>query len=113
MSTKSSLSAITGAEICSISGGGLLCNTIGIRREEGVVINPNPIQLGRKSEISQISSDCEMRAPVQSSDPLLGAAGGGVSRVSVYLDSDLEQHLRDVAGEGMDLTGGGRNVVPT
>ena len=64
LSTKSSLSAIAGAEICPISGGGLLRNTAGVRREEGDVINPNPPQLGRKLEFSQTSSDSKMRAPV-------------------------------------------------
>ena len=71
LSTKSSLSAIAGAEICPISKGGLLCNIAGIRREEGDAINPNSLQLGRKSKISQISSDCEMLALVQALDPLL------------------------------------------
>uniref|UniRef100_A0A2N9ESQ0 Reverse transcriptase domain-containing protein n=2 Tax=Fagus sylvatica TaxID=28930 RepID=A0A2N9ESQ0_FAGSY len=46
LSTKSSLSAIARAEICPISRGGLLCNTAGIRREEGDAINPNSLQLG-------------------------------------------------------------------
>ena len=90
LSTKSSLSAIAGAEICPISRGGLLCNTVRIRREEGDAINANSLQLGRKSEISQISSDCEMRAHVQALDPLLGVEGGGVSRVSIYLDNDTK-----------------------
>jgi hypothetical protein len=39
--------------------------------------------------------------------------GEGVSRVPVYLDSDSEQHVGDVAREGMELTRGGRNVVST
>jgi hypothetical protein len=90
LSTKSSLSAIARAEICPISRGGLLCNTAGIRREEGDAINPNSLQLGRKLEISQISSDCEMRALVQALDPLLGVEGGRVSKVSVYLDNDMK-----------------------
>jgi hypothetical protein len=72
------------------SGGGVLRNIAGIRREEGDVINPNPLQLARKSEFSQVSSDCEMRAPVQSLDPLLRVEGDGVPRVPVYLDSDSE-----------------------
>ena len=54
-----------------------------------------------------------MRAPVQALDPLLRVEGGGVSRVSVYLDSDSEQYLGDVAGEGIELTGGRRNAIPT
>jgi hypothetical protein len=113
LSTKNSLSAIAGAEICPISGGGVLRNTAGIRREEGDVINLNPLQLARKSECPQVSSDCEMRAPVQSLDPLLRVEGEGVPRVPVYLDSDSEQHVGDVAREGMELAGGGRNVVST
>jgi hypothetical protein len=111
LSTKSSLSAIVGAEICPISGGGVLRNTAGFRREEGDALNSNPLQLGRKSEFSQINSDCEMRAPVQPLDPLLRVEGEGVPTVLVYLDGDSEQHMGDVAREGMELVGGGRNVV--
>ena len=113
LSTKSSLSAIAGAEICPILGGGVLRNTVGIRREEGDVINPNPLQLVRKSECSQVSLDCEMRTHVQSSNPLLRVEGEGVPRVPVYLDNDSEQHVGDVAREGMELAGGGRNAVST
>jgi hypothetical protein len=113
LSTKNSLSAIAGAEICPISGGGVLRNTAEIRREEGDVINPYPLQLARESECSQVSSDCEMRTPVQSLDPLLRLEGAGVPRVPVFLDSDSEQHVGDVAREGMELAGGGRNVVST
>jgi hypothetical protein len=113
LSTKSSLSAIAGAEICPILGGGVLRNTVGIRREEGDVINPNPLHLARKSECSQVSSDCEMCVPIQSLDPLLRVEGEGVPRVSVYLDSDSEQHMGDVAREGMELAGSGRNAIST
>jgi hypothetical protein len=113
LSTKSSLSAIVGAEICPISGGGVLRNNAGIRREEGDALNSNPLQLGRKSEFSQISSDCEMRASVQPLDPLLRVEGEGVPRVPVYLDGDSEQHMGDVARERMELVGGGKNVVST
>ena len=113
LSTKSSLSAIMGAEICPISGGGVLRNNAGIRREEGDALNSNPLQLGRKSEFSQISSDCEMRAPVHPLDPLLRVEGDGVPRVQAYLDGDSEQPMGDVAREGMELVGGGRNIVST
>ena len=41
LSVESSLSAITGAEVSSISGGGVLCNTLRIRREKGVALNSN------------------------------------------------------------------------
>jgi hypothetical protein len=113
LSTKSSLSTIAGAEICPISGGGVLRNTAEIRREEGDAFNPNPLQLARKSEFSQISSDCEMRAPVQSLDPLLRVEGEGVPTVPVFLDSDSEQYVGDVARDGMELAGGGRNFIST
>jgi hypothetical protein len=112
LSTKSSLSAIAGAEIRPISGGGLLCNTTRIRKKEGNSINSNPLQLGRKSEISQISSDRKMCAPIQSLDPLLGVEGGGIPRILVHLNSDSKQYVGDVVGEGMELAGGGRNFVP-
>ena len=69
--------------------------------------------MARKSEISQINSDYKMCAPVQALDPLLRVEGEGVPRVSVYLDSDSEQHVGDVAREDMELAGGGRNVVST
>ena len=54
-----------------------------------------------------------MCASVQSLDPLLRVEGEGVPRVPVYLDSDSEQHVGDVAREGMELARGGRNVVST
>jgi hypothetical protein len=54
-----------------------------------------------------------MRAPIQSSNPLLRVEGEGVPRVLVYLDSDSEQHVGDVSKEGMELAGDGRNVVST
>ena len=41
LSVESSLSAITGAEVSSISGRGVLCNTPRIRREKGVALNSN------------------------------------------------------------------------
>ena len=69
--------------------------------------------MARKSEISQISLDYKMCASVQALDPLLRVEGEGVPRVSVYLDSDSEQHVGDVAREDMELAGGGRNVVST
>ena len=50
---------------------------------------------------------------VQSSNPLLRVEGEGVPRVPVYLDSDSEQHVGDVAREGVELAEGGRNVVST
>ena len=89
-----------------------MCNTTRIRREEGNAINSNPLQLGRKSEISQISSDHKMCVPIQSLDPLLGVKGGRIPRISVHLDSDSKQYVGDVAGEGIELAGGGRNSVP-
>ena len=113
LSTKNSLSAIAGAEICPILGGGVLRNTTGIRREEGDVISPNPLHLARKSECSQVSLDCEMCVPIKSLDPLLRVEGEGVPRVPVHLDSDSEQHVGDVAREGMELAGSGRNAVST
>jgi hypothetical protein len=42
-----------------------------------------------------------MRAPVQSLDPLLRVEGEWVPRVPVYLDSDSEQYVGNVAKEGM------------
>ena len=113
LSTKSSLSAIAGAEICPISEGGVLRNITGIQREEGDVINPNPLQVARESECTQVSSDCEMRGLVHSSDQLLRVEGEGVPRISVHLDSGSEQHVGDVSREGMELVAGGRNVVST
>ena len=110
--TTSSLVAIAGAQICPISGGGLLCNIARIRGAEGSAINLNSLQLGRKSKLSQISLDCEMRSPVQNLDPVLGAEEGGVSRIRVYLESDSKQYVGDVAGKGLELAGGERNIVP-
>ena len=69
--------------------------------------------MARKSECPQVSSDCEMCAPIQPLDLLLRVEGEGVPRVPVYLDSDSEQHVGDVAREGMELAEGGRNVVST
>jgi hypothetical protein len=71
----------------------------------------DPLHLARKSECSQVSSDCEMCVPIQSLDPLLRVEGEGVPRVPVYLDSDSEQHMGDVAREGMELAGSGWNAV--
>ncbi len=53
-----------------------------------------------------------MRSPVQNLDPLLGAEEGGVYRIPVYLKSDSKQYVGDVAGKGLELAGGGRNIVP-
>ena len=54
-----------------------------------------------------------MCASIQSLDPLLRVEGEGVPKVPVYLNSDSEQHMRDVAREGMELAGSGRNAVST
>ena len=89
-----------------------MCNIARIRGAEGSAINLNSLQLGRKSKLSQISLDCEMRSPVQNLDPLLGAEEGGVSRIQVYLESDSKQYVGDVAGKGLELAGGERNIVP-
>ena len=44
---------------------------------------------------------------------MLRVEGEGVPRVPVYLESDPEQYVGNVAREGMELAGGERNVVST
>ena len=44
---------------------------------------------------------------------MLRVEGEGVPTVPVFLDSDSEQYVGDVAKDGMELAGGGRNVIST
>jgi hypothetical protein len=112
LSTMDTLSAIAGAAICPISGGGLLCNTSRIRRKESLAVSPNPLQLGRQSDITQISSDSEVYPSVRVWDPLLGVEGEGIPRVSIHLEDDPKQLMGNVAGEGMEFAGSGGSALP-
>jgi hypothetical protein len=112
LSTTDTLSDIAGAAICPIFGGSLLCNTPRIRRKESLAISPNPLQLGRQSDITQTSSDNEMYPSVRVQDPLLGVEGEGIPRVSIHLEDDLKPLMGNVAGEGMELVGSGGSALP-
>ena len=112
LSTTDTLSTIAGAAICPISEGSLLCNTSRIRRKESLVVSPNPLQLGRQSDITQTSSNSEVYPSVRVRDPLLGVKGERIPRVSIHLEDDLKQLMGNVAGEGMELVGGGGTAVP-
>jgi hypothetical protein len=112
LSTTDTLSAIARVAICPISGGSLLCNTSRIRRKESLVVSPNPLQLGRQSDITQISSDSEVYPSVRVRDPLLGVEGEGIPRVSIHLEDDPKQLMGNVAGEGMELARSGGSAFP-
>ena len=112
LSTTDTLSAIARAAICPISGGGLLCNTSRIRRKESLAVSPNPLQLGRQSDITQISSDSEVYPSVRVRDPLLRVEGEGIPRVSIHLEDDPKQLMGNVAEEGMEFVGSGGSALP-
>ena len=112
LSSTHSLSAIAGAEISAISGGGVLCNTSRVRREEGNAVKPNSDQLEGKSEVIKTSSASEMHTSIQDKDKLFRTEGRGDTNLSVCYGRDSEQYMGDVAGEGMECTRGGEHVVP-
>ncbi len=112
LSTTNSLSAIAGAEISAISGGGVLCNTSRVRREESAAVKSNPSHLERKSEVIEVNSACEMHTSIQDKDMLFRNEGGGDTNLSVCYGSDSEQYMGDVAGEGMEFAKGGGHAVP-
>jgi hypothetical protein len=112
LSSTYSLSAIAGAEISAISGGGLLCNTSRVRREEGDAVKPNSAQLEGTSEFTKISSACEMHSSIQDRDKLLRNEGRGDTNLSVCYGRDSEHYLGALAGEGMECTRGGEHAVP-
>ena len=89
-----------------------MCNTSRIRRKESLAVSPNPLQLGRQSDITQISSDSEVYPSVRVRDPLLRVEGEGIPRVSIHLEDDPKQLMGNVAGERMELAGGGGTAVP-
>ena len=111
LSIESSLSAIAGAAVSSISGGGVLCNTSRIRREEGPALNSSTTQLGRKSKDAQASAAKKVHTTVQHVDQVLRTEGIGISQVPVRNGSNPEQSVGDVAREGMEFTGSGRHPV--
>ena len=112
LSTTDTLSAIARAAICPISGGSLLCNTSRIQRKESLAVSPNPLQLGRQSDITQISSDSEVYPSVRVRDPLLRVEGEGIPRVSIHLEDDPKQLMGNVAEEGMEFVGSGGSALP-
>jgi hypothetical protein len=112
LSTMNSLSAIAGAEISAISGGGVLCNSSRVRREEGAAVKSNPSHLERTPEVTKVNSACEMHTSIQDKDKLFRNEGGGDTILSVCYGSDSEQSMGDVAGEGMEFAGGGGHAVP-
>jgi hypothetical protein len=112
LSTMNSLSAIAGAKISAVSGGGVLCNTFRVRREEGDAVKSNSSQLERKSKVTKTNSACEMHTSIQDRDKLFRNEGGGDTNLSVCYGNDSEQYMGDVVGEGMEFTKGGRHAVP-
>uniref|UniRef100_A0A2N9IKD9 CCHC-type domain-containing protein n=1 Tax=Fagus sylvatica TaxID=28930 RepID=A0A2N9IKD9_FAGSY len=57
LSTANSLSAIVGAEISAISGGGVLCNSSRVRREEGAAVKSNSSHLEMTSEVTKFAME--------------------------------------------------------
>jgi hypothetical protein len=112
LSTANSLSAIVGAEISAISGGGVLCNSSRVRREEGAAVKSNSSHLEMTSEVTKVNSACEMHSSIQDKDKLVKNEGGGNTILSVCYGSDSEQSMGDVAGEGMEFARGGGHAVP-
>ena len=112
LSTSDSLSAIAGAEISTISGRGVLCNTSGVRREKSSAVKSNPAHLERKSELFEADSACEVHTTIQDTDKLFRSERGGDPNLPVCNGSDSEQHMGDMAGEGMEFTRSGGHVIP-
>jgi hypothetical protein len=111
LSSKNSLSTIARAEINLISGGGILCNTSIVRREESVTFDPNSPLLGWKLEGTQVSTSSEVHSSFRNIDPFLIIEGGRDSILPICNGSDSKKSVGDVAREGMELTRGGRHTV--
>jgi hypothetical protein len=92
LSIEDSLSAIAGAEINSISRGGVLCNVARIRREEGDPIRTHSTPLEREPCVNQACSSGQMHSSLCDSDSMLREVKRGVPVVQV-LNGSKTEHL--------------------
>ncbi len=111
MSSENSLSAIVGAEIHSISREGVLCNSARIRREEGDSLGTHQVLLVREQGVTKDGSSSEVHSLLCDKDSMLREVKRGVSVIQVLNGSNTEQPLGDVAREGLERNGSGRQPV--
>uniref|UniRef100_A0A2N9GZ20 DUF4283 domain-containing protein n=1 Tax=Fagus sylvatica TaxID=28930 RepID=A0A2N9GZ20_FAGSY len=107
LSFEDSFTAVAGAPIKAISGGGVQCNTNRVRREESITITLNSASNGRgmypRSKLAQTSKVCTQ---IRDSDQKLRIEGGAGFLVLPFQDGNChEHHLGDMAREGLEFAG--------
>ena len=87
LSFEDSLTAVAGASIQAISGGGVQCNTNRVRREESVAIISNLPRMEGECILDQASSTSKVCTKFRDSDLKLRIEGGGVSVLPLHDDN--------------------------
>ena len=112
LSTEDSLSAVAGAAICAISGGGVQCNSSRVRREEGSFSGTNSTRVERKFGSDQVSPTGQVHSSIRDGDMLLRDTGGRSPSLQILHESSPECLMGDVAREGFAVDGSGRQSFP-
>jgi exonuclease III len=79
LSFEDSFTAVAGAPIKAISGGGVQCNTNRVRREESITITPTLPRMEGECILDQTSSDSKVCTQIRDSDQKFRIEGSGFS----------------------------------
>jgi hypothetical protein len=112
LSFEDSFTAVAGAPIKAISGGGVQCNTNRVRREESITITPTLPRMEGECILDQTSSDSKVCTQIRDSDQKFRIEGSGFSSLPFQDGSTHEHYLGNMAREGLEFAGSGRKLVP-
>jgi hypothetical protein len=113
LSIEDSLSAIAGAEIASISRGGVLCNIARLRREEGDPIHPHSTPLEREPCVNQACSSGQMHSSLCDTDSMLREVKRGYLSYKFSMEAKLNTLWEMWPEKAWNALEAGGNLFPT